>query len=159
MKTLRHIIGVCSLALVCLIGVACTSGISIPPPAGNGPHPISYEWDEHTQQIGYVTATADKGLVIYLHPIKWGEADPAVQMFVVGHELGHVELGHLFERPKDQLNAELDADCFAIQWMAATGYLNASSLATVLEWLSGLEGGDTHPIGNDRAFVAMQCAP
>ena len=87
------------------------------------------------------------------------DSSPYTLIFIVEHECGHVNLGHLTTGPvsrKKTNQEELAADCYAAQAVRQMGFTPAA-LQAVLADVIKLPKDPDHPAGTVRAKNAAAC--
>ena len=116
---------------------ACTAPIEIPPPPETGGRSVTYE-------RGYPGAIASAYPLagrIVVDSEEWNDLPGPVRVYALAHELCHVQ----------GIVDEAAADCCALRWMHAAGYLPPSWEATIVAWLANR--GAT-----ERAVQLLECS-
>lgn len=101
------------------------------------------------------------GPVIYYNPYGMQQAGPLTAAFIMAHEYGHHNLGHIVQRlwnannPYVQtwlnLNMENDADAYAVRYWISQGNKAVIQAAVNSMWASNNNGDQTHPPSQVRA--------
>jgi len=114
--------------------------------------PVTYVWDSTIPGEAQARWSIRKPPTIAIHPTKFLRQPPAVQHFIILHELAHLDF---VLRGVGQ--SELAADCQAVVWMREKSMMSSSGLAEVIWFLQNLGPSDVHPPGVERANNALSC--
>lgn len=128
---------------------ACEPVAIAAPPYHVGGHRVAYVAHHTLPGPAGAAWSADAVPTIYVCPERMRALSPAVQHWIVLHELGHLA----------GAADELEADCYAARELAARGLAAWPALVEVVDWLASLPATDVHPPGVVRAARALECAP
>ena len=90
---------------------------------------------------------------IVINPTRMLSFSATHQKFIYWHECGHVVLGHL----DDSASNEMDADCFAFQFLTTNHNLSPREVVQIAREISRLPGDWAHLPGPARANHLLSC--